>query len=396
VRESVEVKPVVTSPVAPLTITTNDTETAVATEVTTDSPTEPVVGKVTLTDLDSRASAGEAEQARMFTEVAPSRAVDVPLVRQEQLENPFSLSDITDLEPFRDLGRRLHVDPEGTLRRTVVGAKVVVDENGIKRTELVTSQAVDAIQASGFILTEDELRSQLTAAILNSPVVASIRDADGSQRRAVKRILDAFFDGLDGNADELLSAYLERATSRLIAQIMAESRRFSQAPKYRQTVKMHRVAAVRANPRPITENRHGAFQRGLAYSGWQHGVYPIEWFSSGPERDLANLLDDADDIGVWLRLQVGELPILWADGKQQYNADFIVIETSGNSWVVEVKADNQMTSDEVLAKREAAKRWVNAVNDSGQVHDSWHYLLVAQRDIRDVKGSWSALRRLGI
>ena len=174
VRESVEVKPVIATPAVPSRITTSGTETSTATWVITESPVEPVVGKITLTDLDSRASAGDAEQARMFTEVEPSRAIDVPLVRQEQLENPFSLSDITDLEPFRDLGRRLHVDPEGTLRRTVVGAKVIVDENGIKRTELVTSQAVDTVHASGFTLTEDELRSQLTEAILGSPVVVNI------------------------------------------------------------------------------------------------------------------------------------------------------------------------------------------------------------------------------
>jgi hypothetical protein len=70
-------------------------------------------------------------------------------------------------------------------------------------------------------------------------------------------------------------------------------------------------------------------------------VYPIEWFLGSPERDLANLLDDASDLETWLRLQVGELPILWADGKQQYNADFVVIEATDDRWAIEVKADNQ-------------------------------------------------------
>jgi hypothetical protein len=69
--------------------------------------------------------------------------------------------------------------------------------------------------------------------------------------------------------------------------------------------------------------------------------------------------------------------------------------TAFTSIVVEVKADNQMSNEKVLAKREAAKRWVNAINDSGQVHDMWHYLLVAQRDIRDAKDSWPALRGPG-
>ncbi len=391
VRESVKVRPAIFAPTDHLATTNPVTDTK-----SSDQPmAQGLKGKIAFIDQDNRASAAKAEQTFMSSGVIPSRPIDVPLVRQEALENPFSLSDITDLQPFRDLGRRLHVDPEDTLRRTVIGAKVVTDESGVKRTELVTSQAVDMIQASGFTLSLDELRSLLTDAILGCPIVTSRKDADGCQRRAVKRILDSFLDGLDGDADELLSAYLERATSRLISQITAESRRFSQAPKYRQTVKLHIVDKVRANSRSITENRYGTFQRGLAYSGWRRSIYAIEWFHSSPERDLANLLDDAHDVTAWLRLQVGELPILWADRNRQYNADFIALEMGGDRWVLEVKADSQVSNTEVLAKREAAKRWVNAVNDSGHVRDTWHYLLVAERDVRDAKGSWSALRGLG-
>lgn len=81
---------------------------------------------------------------------------------------------------------------------------------------------------------------------------------------------------------------------------------------------------------------------------------------------------------------------------RQYNADFIVVETNGDHWVVEVKADNQVATEEVQAKRLAAKRWTNLVNVCDEVEPtSWHYLLVRQTDIKQSQGSWSALKQLG-
>jgi hypothetical protein len=41
--------------------------------------------------------------------------------------------------------------------------------------------------------------------------VLAARADDGTQTRAADRIVAAFMDGLNGGADELLAAYLERA-----------------------------------------------------------------------------------------------------------------------------------------------------------------------------------------
>ncbi len=83
-----------------------------------------------------------------------------------------------------------------------------------------------------------------------------------------------------------------------------------------------------------------------------------------------------------------------SDGRQ-YNADLIVVETNGSCWVVEVKADDAMTSVEVQAKRKAAKRWVNTVNASGELEASWGYILVSETDIDDATHSWTALKKIG-
>ena len=89
------------------------------------------------------------------------------------------------------------------------------------------------------------------------------------------------------------------------------------------------------------------------------------------------------------------LPILWNSAGREYNPDFIVIEDDGTHWIVEVKMNKEMTSADVLGKREAAKRWANYVTADERVGVTWRYLLASESDIDDAKGSWSALKKLG-
>jgi type III restriction enzyme len=110
---------------------------------------------------------------------------------------------------------------------------------------------------------------------------------------------------------------------------------------------------------------------------------------------VANLVDDDDGVASWVRLHIGELPILWNSAGQEYNPDLIVISLDGIHWVVEVKMEKEMSSDDVRGKREAARRWTNYVNADEKVGATWRYLLVSESDVETAKGSWSALRTLG-
>jgi type III restriction enzyme len=265
----------------------------------------------------------------------------------------------------------------------------------VKRTELVTTSATDQVQATGRTIRANELRHLIADAILNSPIITARPDPDDTERKAITPILDAFFEGLNGGADELLSAYLERASAHLISLINAEQRRFASKVTYDQVLKVVELCPERVNTRPISNNRFGPFSRATAYAGWKKSIYALEWFDSQPERALANLLDDAAGVNAWLRLHTGELQILWSYDGRQYNADFIVVEDNRHHWVVEVKADKDLSTPEVQAKREAAKRWVNYVNVDERVDATWHYLLVSESDVTTSKGSWAALKRLG-
>jgi type III restriction enzyme len=104
---------------------------------------------------------------------------------------------------------------------------------------------------------------------------------------------------------------------------------------------------------------------------------------------------DSATVLCWDRLLINDLPILWNSDGKQYNPDLIVIGKDGTHWIVEVKMDKEMQSEDVRGKREAAQRWANHVNADGRVKVQWRYLLVSESDINDAKGSWDALNRLG-
>jgi type III restriction enzyme len=148
-------------------------------------------------------------------------------------------------------------------------------------------------------------------------------------------------------------------------------------------------------PRPqTTRDLTGAFKKGWGYEGFKRALYEQDWFDSSTERDMANILDDADDIQFWSRLQIGDLPILWSNEGRQYNPDFVAVTADGDHWLVEVKMDKEMSSEDVLGKREAAKRWVQYVNADEQPTATWHYVLASETDIKTAKGDWNAIKSI--
>jgi type III restriction enzyme len=167
------------------------------------------------------------------------------------------------------------------------------------------------------------------------------------------------------------------------------------APSYHEVVELKVFNPTRATDRQVSGDRFGAFSKAVAYEGWKRSLFPVEWFDSRPERTVANMVDDDRDVTCWVRLHIGDLPILWNSGGQEYNPDLIVIGLDGMYWVVEVKMDKEMSSEDVKGKREAARRWANYVNSDEKVRVAWRYLLVSESDVDTAKGSWSALKRSG-
>jgi len=351
-------------------------------------------GGPVVTTVDQRAAQAGQAAAKMKQEIArraDAPKIVVPLLRMTAVESNFSLADITDTDAFRKLGTTLAADPEGELSRTVFSARVVTGPDGVKRTELVRTTAADTIKSTPTLFALDELRERLTEIILASPAVPARKE----ERSAFQPLLEAFLAGLGEKAEEVLSANLERAGSRLMSLVGEEQRKYMAKPKMGEIVKQEEFNPTRATDKDVNTDRLGPFTKAEAYSGFKRSLFPVEWFDSEPERRVANMVDDERSVACWVRLHIKELPILWSSAGQEYNPDLIVIQKDGTHVIVETKMDREMTSGDVQSKREAALRWANHVSASAKVATQWRYLLVSETDINTAKGSWVALKKLG-
>jgi type III restriction enzyme len=378
------------------TVAVTESVEATAKPIVADGDGAAVAGEGPIvTSVQQRADQVEAGALKMKQEILPrpdAPKIPVPLLRMSAVKSGFSLADITDTEPFRKLGAALATNPEDELSRTLVGARVVTGPDGIKRTELIRSTAADRIKSIPTLFSLDELRKELLEIVLASPAVP----ARAKQRKAAAPLVDAFFEGLGDRAEEVLSANLARAGARLVRLVAEEQRRFMVKPTFEEVVELNDLNPTRVTDKSVTPDRLGPFLKSVAYEGWKRSIYPVAWFDSEPERRVANMADNDDGVSVWVRLHINDLPILWNSAGQEYNPDLIVIDKDNIHWVVEVKMDKEIGSGDVQGKREAARRWANHVNADPLVKVKWHYLLVSENDIKTVKGSWSALKKLGV
>jgi type III restriction enzyme len=301
----------------------------------------------------------------------------------------FSLADITELDAFEKLGRRLASEPEEDLRRMEIGARIVTGSDGLRRTELVTTTG-ERIVSKAKPIPLNEARAQLLDALLGAEMVPSHE----SETQGAERIVDAFLHGLGDGAERVLSAFLDRAAASLVRGLTAEHRRFVGKPQYDQLIETTTFAPARVARPKSTQDRTGAFSRSVGYEGWSRSMYLQVWFDSSTERTLASILDDADEICFWVRLNTGDLPILWQSDGREYNPDFIAVESDGTHWLIEAKMNKELESFEVKGKENAALRWANHVSDQTGV--TWRYLLVSESNIEESLGSWAALRAFGM
>jgi type III restriction enzyme len=142
--------------------------------------------------------------------------------------------------------------------------------------------------------------------VLGAPVIPPRE----GQRAALQPIIDAFMDGLKAKAgdqaEQILSAYLDRAAYRLIELITLEQRRIVAKPQIDQVTELELFGPTRQGRPETSHDLKGAFKKGVGYEGWTHSMYDQVWFDSSTERDVANLLDEASDMLRRMTLSVSD------------------------------------------------------------------------------------------
>lgn len=347
---------------------------------------------IAATEERTREAQEEAEQAEHPLE--PLRGLGeilVPTVETQTIPSKFKLDLITDLGPFREVGRRLALDPERYFRRTRVGAEIHEDPVGGERiVRTRTEDAKEPLAVAEIEVPADEARAAIVAEVARDRRTGELRRGKVAQ---VERLLDAVLEGAGEKAPLVLSHYPRRLVREMVHEIASAGREL-----LRGTQTVERIAEKPLAPRPrfkrtrSSADRHGAFEKGVAYEGWAKSLFAQAWFDSRPERTMANILDASDEIDFWVRLHRNELPILWSAGERTYNPDLLARDIDGDYWLIETKSDKEYESAEVQAKRRAAVAWTNAVN-SERDGPRWTYLLVAERHLESARGSWRAIVR---
>jgi type III restriction enzyme len=218
--------------------------------------------------------------------------------------------------------------------------------------------------------------------------------ARASERARLAPILEALVAGLGEKVVPVLSTNLDRVAARVIDLIGRAQHESAPKPTYDDVVEVVDFSNIRLQ-RPIASgDRFGKFERLAGYEGWAKGMYPQAWFDSGTELAAANIMDASPEVLYWVRLERNDCPILWSGMRTLYNPDFIVGETGGTHYMVEIKMEKEGSSPSVLGKAEAALRWVNHVNADPKTGATWSYLLVLESDVESARGSWPALKAL--
>ena len=99
-----------------------------------------------------------------------------------------------------------------------------------------------------------------------------------------------------------------------------------------------------------TENLAGKFERGVGYR-YAKSLYTQDWFDSGTERDVANILDGADDVE--LLAAVADAATFRSSGPKSATTTLTSSRsrTMACTAIVEVKMQKEMTSIDVQGKR---------------------------------------------
>jgi type III restriction enzyme len=321
----------------------------------------------------------------------------VPVVKTELPSMQFSLGNITDLDPFRELGQRLASGAldETLLRKALHGEEEQTGIEGVHTFGLVEGTA-EEMEAAAPVVSEEEGFRRAIALVMGGGDRPVKRAGEVKQ---AERLLNATLQRLDVEARKsLLIHYPDRIALHMKALITKERTSFfKQLPRTREVTRFEeftpRERKASSHPEaPSHREWDAAKDKGKTDFGpWRkRSLFAQNRFDSGPERDIALLLEDAKEVDVWVRLLRDELAIEWGSGRR-YNPDFLVRDTDGQYWLVEIKGKDRLTDEEVVAKRDAALKWVNAINGHESAPSEWHYLFVPEGDVKAVRESWPAL-----
>ena len=113
------------------------------------------------------------------------------------------------------------------------------------------------------------------------------------------------------------------------------------------------------------------------FGGFKYCLYPVQKFQADGERRLSVILEREKT--KWFKPAKGQFQIYYKSGADhlEYQPDFVA-EADSVIYMLEPKARNEMTNDDVVAKKDAAVKWCKYASDHAATYQGkpWKYLLI--------------------
>lgn len=264
------------------------------------------------------------------------------------------------------------------VRRTIQDFEVVMAK--IERFDAVNQQFLAAVDAQ--ILEVEDAMNTLACMLLDSIPELSYDDAD-----FIIDVADQYLAQIEGDEEDkrkIVRRYATLIVSDIRTQIFEHVERKTQDIHtvqkdlilFRRFVKNIRKDGRVRFDRPFTDK---ANIRKYLFTGYKKGYYTENGFDSDTERLFSIILEEDPEVIRWIKPPLNQLGLFWQAG-QQYNPDFLV-ETATHKYMVEVKAANEVTAQDVVAKAREGIRWCRFASTADPDHKPWVYRLITDENI---------------
>lgn len=264
------------------------------------------------------------------------------------------------------------------VKRTIADFEVSMAK--IERFDAINQQLLSVVDAQ--ILEVNDAMNTLACMILDSISELSYTDADfvidvvtqylsqipgdeENQRRIVRRYASLIVDDIRRQIYE----HMDRKTYdvHIIQKDLILFRKFVKNVKDGGKVKYDTPFSDKSNIKKYL------------FTGYKKSYYPANAFDSDTERLFSIILEEDPDVIRWIKPPLNQLGVFWKAG-QQYNPDFLV-ETTAGKFMIEVKALNEVTSEEVISKAKEGIKWCRFASMADSDHKPWEYKLISDNNI---------------
>lgn len=264
------------------------------------------------------------------------------------------------------------------VKRTIDDFEVAMAK--IERFDAINQQLLSSVDAQ--VLEVDNAMNTLACLLLDSISELSYEDAD-----FVIDVVEQYLERISGDEEEkrkIVRRYATMIVTDIREQIYEHMERETAVDYiiqkdlifFRKFVKNVEGDRKVKYDRPFSDKNN---IKKYLFTGYKKSYYPANAFDSDPERLFSIILEEDPDVVRWIKPPMNQLGLFWKAG-QQYNPDFLV-ETTTAKFMVEVKARNEVTADEVVSKAREGIKWCQYASMEDPDHKKWTYKLISDDNI---------------